>query len=339
MPKTEKDRSVDQVTVAGTAVLRADSIHYHPQRELFTNWSARIPPGFTLVGGGEGTCKTTLLRLLAGVLPAQHGRLVAHGVCLGDDPVAYRQQVFRADPRSDAHDQVTAADYFKSQQDFHRGFDLPKLAILIEGLSLTPHLGKPMYMLSTGSKRKVWLAAAFAAGAAMTLLDEPFAVLDNASVGFVLELLEDASYDSARGIRDRGLREAGQRAAGGGHRFGRVDPVVGGEPFVMETWKEEQHAQDIYFLPDGNTEFSTAMGMQVDKSDLGMGKRSWRYAMLVRDGMIEKMFIEPEEPGDPFTVSDADTMLNYLTPQAVVRLASRCSASLDARIVPVPAGC
>jgi glutaredoxin-like protein len=90
------------------------------------------------------------------------------------------------------------------------------------------------------------------------------------------------------------------------------------DPFVMETWKEEQHAQDIYFLPDGNTEFSAAMGMLVDKSDLGMGKRSWRYAMLVRDGMIEKMFIEPEEPGDPFTVSDADTMLNYLNPQAVV---------------------
>ena len=49
---------------------------------------------------------------------------------------------------------------------------------------------------------------------------------------------------------------------------------------------------------------------------LGFGERSWRYSMLVRDGVIEKMFIEPEEPGDPFHVSDADTMLKYLDPEA-----------------------
>jgi glutaredoxin-like protein len=58
------------------------------------------------------------------------------------------------------------------------------------------------------------------------------------------------------------------------------------------------------------------MGMLVGKEDLGFGLRSWRYSMLVRDGIIEKMFIEPEEPGDPYHVSDADTMLNYLAPQA-----------------------
>ncbi len=56
--------------------------------------------------------------------------------------------------------------------------------------------------------------------------------------------------------------------------------------------------------------------MLVDKSDLNFGKRSWRYSMLVRDGTIEKMFIEPQEPGDPFKVSDADTMLNYINPKA-----------------------
>ena len=58
------------------------------------------------------------------------------------------------------------------------------------------------------------------------------------------------------------------------------------------------------------------MGMLVDKSDLGFGKRSWRYAMLVRDGVIEKMLIEPDVPGDPFEISDADTMLNYINPNA-----------------------
>jgi len=58
------------------------------------------------------------------------------------------------------------------------------------------------------------------------------------------------------------------------------------------------------------------MGMLVDKSDLNFGKRSWRYSMLVRDGTIEKTFVEPQEPGDPFKVSDADTMLRYLNPNA-----------------------
>jgi len=56
--------------------------------------------------------------------------------------------------------------------------------------------------------------------------------------------------------------------------------------------------------------------MLVDKADLGFGKRSWRYSMLVKNGVIEKMFIEPEKPGDPFEVSDADTMLDYINPKA-----------------------
>lgn len=90
------------------------------------------------------------------------------------------------------------------------------------------------------------------------------------------------------------------------------------DTFVMNAWKEDQHAENILFLPDGNGEFSDGMGMLVDKNDLGFGKRSWRYSMLVNDGVIEKMFIEPEEPGDPFKVSDADTMLKYVAPDATL---------------------
>ena len=88
------------------------------------------------------------------------------------------------------------------------------------------------------------------------------------------------------------------------------------DPFVMDTWQTAQHAENINFIPDGNGEFSEGMGLLVDKTVIGMGKRSWRYSMLVKDGLIEKMFIEPEEPGDPFKVSDADTMLNYINPKA-----------------------
>ncbi|MDP2323107.1 MAG: glutathione peroxidase [Gammaproteobacteria bacterium] len=88
------------------------------------------------------------------------------------------------------------------------------------------------------------------------------------------------------------------------------------DAFVMNEWQEDQRAGNVTFLPDGNGEFTNGMGLLVGKEDIGFGRRSWRYSMLVRDGVIEKMFIEPEEPGDPFKVSDADTMLNYLAPRA-----------------------
>lgn len=88
------------------------------------------------------------------------------------------------------------------------------------------------------------------------------------------------------------------------------------DAFVMNEWKVEQKADNIRFIPDGNGEFTNAMGLLVDKEDLGFGKRSWRYSMLVKDSVIQKMFIEPEKPGDPYEISDADTMLAYLAPDA-----------------------
>lgn len=88
------------------------------------------------------------------------------------------------------------------------------------------------------------------------------------------------------------------------------------DTFVMNAWLADQEADQIRVIPDGNGEFTDGMGMLVDKQDLGFGKRSWRYSMLVKDGIIEKMFIEPDKPGDPFEVSDADTMLNYINPEA-----------------------
>ncbi|QQZ29574.1 glutathione peroxidase [Thiothrix subterranea] len=88
------------------------------------------------------------------------------------------------------------------------------------------------------------------------------------------------------------------------------------DTFVMNEWKVDQKADKITFIPDGNGEFTDGMGLLVDKQDIGFGKRSWRYSMLVKDGVVAKMFIEPNKPGDPFEVSDADTMLAYVAPQA-----------------------
>ncbi|BAZ06684.1 peroxiredoxin [Calothrix sp. NIES-3974] len=88
------------------------------------------------------------------------------------------------------------------------------------------------------------------------------------------------------------------------------------DAFVMFQWGKQQGAKNVFLLPDGNGEFTRKMGMLVDKSNLGFGMRSWRYAMVVNDCKIEKMFIEEgfddNCPTDPFEVSDADTVLAYL---------------------------
>jgi glutaredoxin-like protein len=100
------------------------------------------------------------------------------------------------------------------------------------------------------------------------------------------------------------------------HGVDEVVCVSVNDAFVMNEWQKEQKADNITFLPDGNGDFSRGMGMLVPKNELGFGDRSWRYSMLVRDGVIEKMFVEPDVPGDPFEVSDADTMLAWLVPDA-----------------------
>src|SRR5438105_2995036 len=96
----------------------------------------------------------------------------------------------------------------------------------------------------------------------------------------------------------------------------RIVCISVNDAFVMNEWARTQECGNILMVPDGNGEFTEKMGMLVDKTELGFGKRSWRYSMLVKDGVIEKMFIEPQKPGDPFEVSDADTMLSYINPQA-----------------------
>jgi glutaredoxin-like protein len=89
------------------------------------------------------------------------------------------------------------------------------------------------------------------------------------------------------------------------------------DTFVMNAWSADQNAENVSFIPDGNGDFTDGMGLLVAKNEIGFGKRSWRYSMLVKDVVIEKMFIEPDLPGYPYEVSDADTMLAYINPEAV----------------------
>lgn len=88
------------------------------------------------------------------------------------------------------------------------------------------------------------------------------------------------------------------------------------DAFVMNKWAEAQGLSNVQVIPDGSGEFTRRMGMLVAKDNLGFGARSWRYAAVVKDGVIEAWF---EEPGladnhgeDPYGVSSPDTVLAWL---------------------------
>ena len=89
------------------------------------------------------------------------------------------------------------------------------------------------------------------------------------------------------------------------------------DAFTMFQWSKQLGIEKVKMLPDGNGDFTRLMGMLVKKENLGFGERSWRYSMHVVDGEIQKIFSEPGKmdncPDDPFTVSDAATMLAYLS--------------------------
>ena len=85
--------------------------------------------------------------------------------------------------------------------------------------------------------------------------------------------------------------------------------------FVMDAWRQSLNVGDeVTMLPDGNMDFTDQMGMLVEKRNLGFGEHSWRYAMIVRDGVIASIFVEDiNDPGDPFEVSSAPYLLEHLS--------------------------
>jgi ABC-type multidrug transport system ATPase subunit len=170
----------------------------YPDRGLFRNWSVHLLPGLNWITGDEAVGKSTLLRLLAGLLPLDRGELTINGTSLGARPQDYTAQVFLTGYQTEAFEQVTPFEYFNSLRPKYPALNQTLLVGLYGAFDLTPHLDKKLFMLSNGSKRKVWLAAAFASGAALTLIDDPFSALDRASVKVVRELLEDATDQAAR---------------------------------------------------------------------------------------------------------------------------------------------
>lgn len=181
-----------------TPVLQAEGLSFgYPNRQLFNQLSVLLPPGVTWVCGDEGSGKTTLLQLLAGALPTS-GQLHIIGVSLAENARAYRQQVAWFDPRDTALDKHTARHIFTTLPQQHPDCDLAALQAHIDGLSLTPHLDKALFMMSTGTRRKVFLAAALTNQATVTLLDQPFTALDRPSIDYLLGVLAQAAQHPSR---------------------------------------------------------------------------------------------------------------------------------------------
>ncbi|SFQ14097.1 ABC transporter [Variovorax sp. 770b2] len=187
-------------TPSHSPVLRLQDIvfAYPDQPAIASGWNASIGPGVTLLYGDTGAGKSALLQVIAGVLPAAKGQLTVAGTRLDASPEAYRRNVFFVDPATDRFDQVTARACTATLREGDARFDEDLWQALVEGFSLPPHIDKPMYMLSTGSRRKVWLAAALASGRPLVLLDEPTAALDAGSVRALWGALADLAEQPGR---------------------------------------------------------------------------------------------------------------------------------------------
>lgn len=172
---------------------------YPDEAPLIAGWTGAISPGVTLLYGDTGTGKSTLLRILAGVEPA-HGQLTITGLRLDANRETYRRNVFFVDPVTDRFDAVSGRACTATLREGDADFDEARWLALVEGLSLAPHIDKPMYMLSTGSKRKVWLAAGLASGRALTLIDDPTYGLDAPSRRCLWQALTEIAGSPRRAV-------------------------------------------------------------------------------------------------------------------------------------------
>jgi ABC-type transport system involved in cytochrome c biogenesis ATPase subunit len=159
----------------------------YPGRDLFAALGFDIRPGLTLVQGGDGRGKSTLLRIIAGQMAPQAGVVQRNARAL-----------FDASLLASASDQTVAQAWLYEQRALLPGWSEPVAADWAAAFALQEHLAKPLYMLSTGSRRKLGLVAAAASGAQLTLLDCPFAALDAASCRVLDQLLQWAAGDRQR---------------------------------------------------------------------------------------------------------------------------------------------
>lgn len=185
-------------------MVQADGLRFgYPGLVLADAASHVWPAGLCLIQGDEATGKSSWLKTLAGQLKPQAGAL---SYCFSADGRLPAQELFWQDPRqilTEAQSRVVVADWVAQQQAFYPHWSAPEMARHVQGLGLEVHWHKPLLALSSGSLRKLWLATAWASGAALSLLDEPLAALDLASERYVLQALADMAASLKNPARPR----------------------------------------------------------------------------------------------------------------------------------------
>ena len=181
-----------------TLRVRDLQVAFGGEAPLVRQWSADVDPGLTLLHGDTGSGKSTVLRVLAGEQPATRGTLALPHAALPGPAADWRRQVFFVDPGTQDFHALSVQDSVARLSADDGGFDAARWQALAEAFGLAPHLDKGMHMLSTGSRRKVFLACALTSGRAMTLLDEPSAALDAASIRALHAALEDVAREGRR---------------------------------------------------------------------------------------------------------------------------------------------
>jgi ABC-type multidrug transport system ATPase subunit len=163
--------------------LTIEGLTLGPIHNLSFSW----PSGVSWIYGDEGTGKTTLLRLLAGDMQPTSGQVIS--------PEGH---VFWVDLQDAAHDSATVQACWDALRTRWPNWNDRLLQELAQELDMQQHVDKRLNMLSAGSRRKVMVLAALASGATVTLLDQPFAALDLASIRILHEFLHEAAEHPTR---------------------------------------------------------------------------------------------------------------------------------------------
>jgi len=169
--------------MSAPCLIQIKHLTFGPIQDLSFTW----PPGVSWVCGDEGKGKTTLLRLLADDVQPTTGQVVGS-----------EGGVFWVDLQNPTHDATTVQACWDALRVHYPHWNQALLQDLAEELDMTQHLEKRLNMLSTGSRRKVMVIAALASGATVTLLDQPFAALDLASIHIIKEYLHEAVEHPSR---------------------------------------------------------------------------------------------------------------------------------------------
>ena len=177
----------------------------YPGRSVAHEISHCWPAGLCLLQGDEGAGKTSWLKALAGQLPLGSGRLRYPFVADGNLPAT---SCFWQDPRqplSDVYSRMTVNRWVALQRTLYRHWSADQFEQHVHGFGLELHLDKPLLALSSGTQRKLWMAAGWASRAELVLIDEPLAALDKPSERYVQQALAAMAADLKDPARPRSV--------------------------------------------------------------------------------------------------------------------------------------